>query len=391
MPIIQLKPHEERRIRTGHLWVFSNEIDVADESIPDGGLAELLDARGSHLGQVYLNRHSLIAARILTRSRNPVDDDFLARRIRNAMALRRRVLPDPRFGRIVFGESDGLPGLVVDRYDTVLVVQIGTLGMEQLWPHVERALRRELAPKAIYLRSDMPSRSQEGLGPDCRFLDPRENGRVEVQENGLTFHTDVVTGQKTGWFYDQRENRALLRGRMEGARVLDAFCYAGAWSVSALAWGAASALALDSSAPALELAAENATLNGVADRVEFRKVDVFTELRRMDQANERFEVVVLDPPALIKSRARIEDGVRGYHDLNRLAMRMVKPGGVLFTCSCSHLMPREDFLPMLARAARDARVSFRVGDFRGQAPDHPVLLAMRETDYLKCAVLERLE
>jgi 23S rRNA (cytosine1962-C5)-methyltransferase len=265
---------------------------------------------------------------------------------------------------------------------------VGTLGMEKLWPWVEQALRAEVPGCRIYLRSDSPARAQEGLGEHCAFLDGPQDGRVELRENGAEFVTDVVRGQKTGWFYDQRENRAQLKGRVEGARVLDAFCYAGAWSVLAAKWGAREVVGLDTSEFALELAAGNAGRAGVAERCAFRRTDVFQELRALEQAGERFDVVVLDPPALIKSRAKVRDGVRGYHELNRAAMRLLGPAGLLVTCSCSHLLPREEFLPLLSRAAHDAHAGLRVAALRGQAADHPVLLAMRETDYLKCALLE---
>jgi 23S rRNA (cytosine1962-C5)-methyltransferase len=399
---IHLKPPEDRRLRAGHQWIFSNEIAAVDAGLQDGDVGAVLDARGAFLGLAYVNRHSLIAARVLTRSRGPVDAAFVARRVEQAFQLRQRVLPEPAFGRLVFVESDRMPGLVVDRYGDLLVAQVGTLGMEKLWPWVEQALRTLLPGCRIYLRSDSPVRAQEGLEERCGFLQravdappdgggsaPGE-GRVELRENGADFVTDVVRGQKTGWFYDQRENRARLAGRVDGARVLDAFCYAGAWSVLAAQWGAREVLGLDSSDLALELAAENAGRGGVADKCSFRRADVFQELRSMEQAGEHFDVVVLDPPALIKSRARLKDGVRGYHELNRAAMRLLAPGGLLVSCSCSHLLPREEFLPLLSRAAHDARVAFRVAEVRGQAADHPVLLAMRETDYLKCALLEVL-
>ncbi|HVP40052.1 MAG TPA: class I SAM-dependent rRNA methyltransferase [Candidatus Saccharimonadales bacterium] len=390
MHAIQLKPHEDRRLRAGHPWIFSNEIAAVDPALEDGAVGAVLDARGAFLGQAYFNRHSLIAARMLTRSRDPVDAALVARRIRSALELRARVLPEPEFGRLVFGEADRLPGLVVDRYGDVLVAQLGTLGMERLWPWAEAALRAELAPRAIYLRSDSPVRAQEGLAEHCASLDGPLDGRVELREHGAGFVTDVVRGQKTGWFYDQRDNRGLLQGRVSGARVLDAFCYAGAWSVLAARWGAREVLGLDASEFALELARENADRNGVSGACEFRRADVFQELKALHEAGQRFDVVVLDPPALIKSRARLQEGVRGYHDLNRAAMRLLQPGGALVTCSCSHLLPREEFLPVLSRAAHAARAAFRVAALRGQAADHPVLLAMRETDYLKCAVLEVL-
>ncbi|MBI5836214.1 MAG: class I SAM-dependent rRNA methyltransferase [Candidatus Eisenbacteria bacterium] len=399
MHTIQLKPHEDRRLRAGHLWIFSNEIEGTDAGLADGGVGGVFDSRGAFLGQAYLNRKSLIAGRVLTRSREPVDEAFVHGRIERALELRARVLPDPAYGRIVFGEGDRLPGLVVDRYGDVLVAQVGTLGMEMLWPWAERALRRLLQPRALYLRSDSPTRAQEGLGDHCVFLEPdpgqasgtaSEPGRVELRENGATFVTDVVRGQKTGWFHDQRENRALLQGRVTGARVLDLFCYAGAWAVLAAMWGAREVTGLDSSEFALELARVNAERNGVGASCSFRKADVFRELRALHEAGEKYDVVVLDPPALIKSRARLAEGVRGYNDLNRAAMRLVAPGGTLITCSCSHLMPREEFLPLLSRAAHEAHAAFRLAALRGQAADHPVLLAMRETEYLKCAVLEGL-
>ena len=386
-PILRLKKNQDRRVRAGHPWIFSNEIDAVEGEPPDGAIVDVVDSRGAYLGRGYVNRHSLIAVRLLTRSRDEIDAAFFHKRIARAAAYREELFPGARTYRLVSSEGDFLPGLTVDRYEDVLSVQVTTLGMEQRADLVKDALLDLIEPRAIVLRNDAPLRKLEGLPLETKVWHGAYEPPVEVEVEGLRYRLDPLGGQKTGFFLDQRRNRRLLEGRVTGARVLDLFAYSGAWGLTALRHGAESVRFVDGSESALALARENAQLNGLADRAEFHVEDVFEAVPRMADARERFGAVILDPPALVKSRARLAEGLKGYRELNRRAMSLVPEGGWLFTCSCSFHVSPEDFLRVLGEAARDARRPFRFLEWGAQSPDHPVLLAAPETSYLKCAVL----
>lgn len=390
VPRVRLKPRESRRIKRGHRWIFSNEIADPVKDLPPGSLVDIVDERGASLGRGYVNPQSLITIRVLAPAGREIDAAFFRGRIAAARSYRERICGSRTAGREVFGEADGLPGLVVDRYGPFLVVQSLAAGIEVRLPVILDLLDEIYSPRAIVLRNDSPARGLEGLAAEVRVARGRldsEDGIVETEVDGLAVEVDLLGGQKTGWFLDQAENRLRLAEYAKGRRVLDAFCYAGAWGLAALKAGAAEVLAVDSSAPAVSAARRNAERNQVGGRFRAEEASVFDRLRGLDSERARFDLVVLDPPAFIKSGKKVAEGVRGYREINRLGLRLLAPGGILVSSSCSHHLPAEEFLAVLRRAAADTGRTVRLLEFRGQARDHPVLLSMPETTYLKCAFL----
>ncbi|MFN8586312.1 MAG: class I SAM-dependent rRNA methyltransferase [Candidatus Eisenbacteria bacterium] len=381
---------EDRRVRGGHPWIFSNEVERWDGHVEDGGLVEVTDARGAFLGIAYVNRHSLICARLLTRGRDEVDRAFFVKRFERARRLREASYPGEACVRLVYGESDQLPGLVVDRYGDHLAVQVLTKGMDVRADLVREALTEVFAPAGAVYIGDSPLRELEGLPLKREPWWGDVPERVETTVGGFGLHVDLLGGQKTGLFLDQRENRLRAERRAQGRRALDCFCYQGEWALHMARGGATEVLAVDSSEPALSLARANADRAGFADRVSFRRGTAFDVLRSLEGAGERFGIVVVDPPALIKSRKHIAAGVRAYRELNRAAMGLLEEDGVLVSCSCSHHLDDAMFKQVLLEAARLARRPMRVLEWAGEAPDHPQLLAVPETHYLKCAVLQAL-
>ncbi len=384
---VRLKKNQDRRVRAGHPWIFSNEIEAYSGAVSDGDVIAIEDARGAFLGQGYVNRHSLIAVRVLTRGREAIDEAFFLKRLKRAFAYREGLYPGDTAIRLVSAEGDSLPGLVVDRYADVLSVGISTLGMDVRRDLLLGLLLRELSPRAVVLHADSPLRALEGLPLERRWWAGEEGVTPEVVMGGLRYRVDPLEGQKTGLFLDQRDNRARLAGKVADARVLDVFCYNGAWGLAALAHGAREAVMVDSSETALASAETNAGLNGVTDRCQFLKDDAFKGLAVLARTGQKFDCVILDPPALVKSRSHKKEGLRAYLELNRRAMALVGDGGWLFTSSCSHAISDEEFRGMLMSAARIAHRPFRVVEWGMQARDHPVLLAAPETGYLKCGVL----
>jgi len=388
IPHLVLRPGRDRRVRGGHPWIFSNEIQDLEGIPGKGDAVEVFSAKGDFLGTAYFNPHSLIAARLLSRKREDIDaPSFYKDRI--AAAARRRIFhyPSENALRLVFGESDGLPGLVVDRYGDVLVVQLLAAGMECRREAIVAALQELFAPRAIIARNDVAVRALEGLDQTVELLTGTPPGRVVITEHGLEFLVDVMAGQKTGHFLDQKENHLALRGRVAGRRVLDLFCYSGAWSLQAAQFGANSTTGIDISPHAVALAAENAARNNLTDRCRFLQGDGFDALRQGQQGNERYGAIILDPPAFVKSKQRLAEAAKGYLTINRRAFEVLEEDGYLFSCSCSYHLTREHFLDILRQAARQAGRSVVIEEVRGQALDHPVALACPETDYLKCAVL----
>ncbi len=385
---LQLRKNEEHRLRAGHLWVYSNEVDVAVTPLTGfepGETALLRDYRERPLGTVYVNPHSLICARLLDRSPDVTPGaDWFAGRIATAAALRKRLFEQP-FYRLVYGESDGLPGLVIDRYDQVFTVQLTTAGMERCRDAVLEALQRVMRPTAVVLRNDAPVRALEGLSPYVEAL-PAAPERVMVEENGLRFELEPLTGQKTGWFYDHRLNRARLPAYVRGRRVLDVFSYSGAWGLQAAAGGAREVVCIDESRPALDLLLHNARLNGLADRVEARHGEAFALLKALREAGETFEVIVLDPPAFIKRRKDKAAGTRAYQRLNQLAMELLDTDGILITASCSFHLAADELRGALQQAALHADRTLQILEQGHQGPDHPVHPAIPETAYLKCFI-----
>lgn len=389
MTRVTLNKNEDRRIKSGHPWVFSNEIrEVTGERTP-GIAAELYDAGGGFVGTGHYNPHSLIAFRLVSRQREDIDSvEFFEQRIAAALAHRKRLYPTMETFRAVYGESDFLPGLVVDKYAGCLSLQLLSAGMDRRREQIVEALRRLLGPDGVLARNDVGVRSLEGLDEKVELLWGQIPETVEMEENGLRFSVNLREGQKTGGFLDQKQNHLLLRGICDGKEVLDCFCYNGSWAVHAASFGAKSALGIDISARAVAQAAGNASLNGVLDRTSFEECDAFERLRSLHQEGRRFDVVVMDPPAFVKSRKNIAEATKGYLTVNRRALELLRPGGYLITCSCSYHMGREAFRDMLIQAARLARREVRLVQTCSQAPDHPVLLSFPESEYLKCFVLQ---
>jgi 23S rRNA (cytosine1962-C5)-methyltransferase len=384
MKTVHLKHKEDRRITRGHPWVFSNELRELPRELVSGELVDVHDASGKFIGRGYINPHSLIAVRILTRIQEEINVDFIRRRISTARELRTRL----GFGesyRAVYSEGDGMPGLIVDKYANTIVIQSLTAGIDRLLDVISSVLREIFSPEAIVLRNDSGSRVLEGLPLEKRVIEGSISGPVTIEESGIVYRVDVLEGQKTGFFFDQRENRLALKDYVGGQRVLDCFCYVGAWSFSAAQFGAAEVTGLDSSEKAISLASENAARNGLG--AKFRTADVFDELRMLEKKRERFGCIILDPPAFVKSRAKVREALKGYKEINLRAMKLLEVGGTLVTCSCSHHINQDLFREMLIDAAFSAGRQAQLREMRSQARDHPVLLAVRETQYLKCAIL----
>lgn len=385
-----LRRGEDRRVRGGHPWIFSNEVEEWQGPVEDGGLVEVLDPRGAFLGRAYVNRHSLICARLLTRGRDEIDTAFFVKRLERAKRLRDISYPGEAAVRMVYGESDQLPGLVVDRYGDVLAVQVLTRGMEAHMEPLRQALEQVFEPAGAVLVADSPLRKLEGLDQRREVWWGEVPERVPVTVSGFALEVDILHGQKTGLFLDQRENRRRAETRAAGRTALDVFCYQGEWAMSMARGGAESVLAVDSSEPALTLARGHVERNGLTDRVQFMRMDAFDAMRRLEREGRRFGMIALDPPALIKSRKSIAAGARSYREHNRVAMSLLEEDGILVTCSCSHHLDDDMFRQLLLEAARAAKRPMRILDWAGEAPDHPRLLAVPETHYLKCAVLQAL-
>ena len=389
-PVVRLLAGRHKRVRGGHPWAYSNEIvmDAAAKKLEPGTLVTLQAANGAALGVAMFNPHTLIAARILDRDpETAIDAPFFERRLGAAVTLRERLYPGGHY-RLIHAEADGLPGLVVDRFGERLAVQANTAGMDRLLPVLLQALDATLAPSVVVLRNDSSVRRLEGLAEETRIAKGALEGPVEIEENGARYLADLVAGQKTGWFYDQRDNRARVARLASGARVLDVYAHSGGFAVACARTGAREAVAVDSSGPALELARLAAQLNDVAGACRFVKADAFAELERLAAAGERFDAVVADPPAFVKSRKDLAAGKRGYRKLVRLAAALVADGGLMFMASCSHNLERPAFDAELARGLADAGRTGRVLFAGGAACDHPVHPAVPETAYLKASLLQ---
>jgi len=390
LPVVHVLKGHTSRVRRGHPWLFSNEIDMtpATKAIPAGALVVIEDAGAERLGIGTFNAHSLIAVRLLTRDATAtIDTAFLAGRLRAAVALRDALFPTPHY-RLIHSEADGLPGLVVDRYGDVVSVQANTAGMDALLPQVLDALDEALAPRAIVLRNDSPVRGLEGLAQNHSVARGSLDGPVELIENGVRFLADLTGGQKTGWFYDQRANRAFIAGLAKGRSVIDVFSYAGGFGLTALAAGATSALLVDRAADPLDLARRAAELNGFGDRLETQVNDGFKALESLEKTGTRFGVVVADPPAFVKSKKDLGAGAKGYRKMARLAAAVVEPGGFLLCGSCSHHMSAELFHQEVTRGIGLAGRSGRILYAHGAAADHPVHPALPESAYLKVLVMQ---
>lgn len=387
MPSMILRKGRDQRLKAGHPWIYAGEVERFRGEFQDGDVIDVKDHRERPLACAHVNRQSQIVGRVLSLHREPADASFLKTRIADAIACRRRLGLDPEVGRIVYSEADFLPGLIVDRYGGWLVVQILTLGMDRWRGRIVEALRELVQPEGIYERSDLSIREHEGLPATKGPLWGEMRELPEVLLDGLRLRVDVVNGQKTGLFLDQRQNWALAGRYARGARVLDAFCYTGGFALHAAKGGAASVLGLDISEDVVALARSNAALNGLEGGCAFEAGNAFDRLRGLDAEGERFDLVVLDPPSFTRSKGAVEGATRGYKEINLRALKILSPGGILVTCSCSYHMSEEAFRAVINEAAQDARRHVRLAEVRTQAPDHPILPAAKETQYLKCLAL----
>jgi 23S rRNA (cytosine1962-C5)-methyltransferase len=386
IPVLKLKRGEDRRLRAGHLWIFSNEVDTAATPLTQfepGAAVQVLSDKDQFLGHAYVNPRTLIAARIVGRdAAYPLDASLLVHRLRVALSLRERLYREP-FYRLVYGESDGLPGLVLDRYGDVVVAQSGTAGVDRLRAEIDGAVEKVIHPKTIVWKNDSGARELEGLERGVRLAGAGEIPvEIAVREQGVNFLAPLAEGQKTGWFYDQAANRERLRRYLPaGARVLDVCSYVGAWAITALKGGAGSATCVDSSATALDYVARNAAANGVT--VDAIKDDAFDALKALQDSGAKFDVVILDPPAFAKRKKDAPQAQAAYRKLNQLALPLIDRDGLLVSCSCSYHMGADDLVTSIQTAARHTSRFVQVLELGGQSPDHPVHPAIPETRYLK--------
>ena len=379
---------KDRRIKSGHLWIYASDIASVDEGVSAGDIVEVRDFRRRFLGRGSYNPASTLAVRIFTREpEEAIDRAFFQRRLEAALAYRARIFPAETTLRLVYSESDLLPGLIVDRYESWLCVQIGTLGMDRMRPLIVDALSSRLEPAAIYERSDLSSRTHEGLSPVEGVLLGRVPDEIAVTLDQLSFRVRLGDAQKTGLYLDQRLNRRELLPISKNGRVLDAFCNTGGFGLYALRGAAASVLGVDVSEACIRQAQAHAALNGYADRVDYVVANAFDLLHDLDRKGERFDVVILDPPAFTKSAKSLPNALRGYKEINLRALHLLSPGGFLLTSSCSYHLGMEDFLVVLREAVADSRRDARLVSLRGQSPDHPVHPGVPETRYLKFAML----
>jgi len=395
-PQLFLRKNEDKRLRQGHLWVFSNEVDTKRSPLTQftaGDLVSVTASDGKILGSAYLNPSTLICARMLSRKPSAkLGEKIFTARIAKALSLR-ELFYDKPFYRLVFSESDGLPGLVIDRFGDVLSVQITTAGMERQKEPLIEVLVELLQPRAILLKNDNPQRELEGLSMETELAYGELPEQLIIEENNAQFKIDIVNGQKTGWFYDHRSSRADLAKIASGKTVLDLFSYAGGWGIPAAMNDAEQVTCVDASAGAIALAEQNAQLNQVSDKMQFVQSDVFEYLKQARLDNLRFDIIVLDPPALVKRKKDFKAGYEAYRRLNHLALQVLAKDGILVSASCSYHLSKANLHEILRSSARHIDRNITVLATGGQAPDHPIHLSIPETEYLKtfvCAVSETL-
>lgn len=385
-PVITLKPPRGARRHAGHPWIYSNEIDMDDaaRACPPGETVRLAAANGEALGLASFNPHSLIAARRLTaESDSAIDAAFWAARLRRALAIRERLYPGPCY-RLIHSEADGFPGLVADRYGDALVLQVNSAGMERALPDLLAAVDQVLGAGTVVIRADSRVRDLEGIERYVRIVRGRLDGPVELEENGVRALADLESGQKTGWYYDQRDNRRFAARLAEDARVLDLYCSSGGFALAAARAGARSVIGIDSSDSALDLARQAAALNDVEDRCHFERAKLFDAAETLAQDGERFELVIADPPSFVSARRELKPGLRAYRKLARLGASLVAPEGFLVIASCSHNVDEAAFGDTVARGLADVGRNARILRRSGAGADHPVHPALPETAYLKC-------
>lgn len=391
--VVTLKKGEGRMLKSGGAWIFDNEIDSVMGEFDDGDIVLVHDFDGYPMGRGFINRNSKIRVRMLTRNTDQeIDEEFFHIRLRDAWEYRKKTV-DTSSCRIVFGEADFLPGMVIDKFSDVLVFQALALGIDRYKEMLMNLLREILLEdgiwiRGVYERSDAKEREKEGLKKVKGFLGEEFDTNVEIVENGVRYIVDVKDGQKTGFFLDQKYNRLAIQKLCKNAKVLDCFTHTGSFALNAGIAGAESVLGVDASDLAVNQARENAELNGLSDRVKFISRDVFELLPELEKQGEKYDVVILDPPAFTKSRSSIKNAVKGYREINLRGMKLVKDGGFLATCSCSHFMDYELFTKTIAQAAKNVHVRLRQVEFRTQSPDHPILWAADESYYLKFYIFQ---
>ena len=391
--IVTLKKGEGRPINAGGMWIFDNEIESIMGSFTDGDIVVIHDFDGYPMGKGFINRNSKIEVRLLTRnSKQEIDGEFLKQRVKDAWEYRKKTV-DISSCRVIFGEADFLPGLVIDKFSDVLVVESLALGIDRFKLQIIDLLKEILAEdgikiKGVYERSDAKVRLNEGMERVKGFIGEEFDTNVEITENGVKYIVDVKDGQKTGFFLDQKYNRLAIQKLCRGARVLDCFTHTGSFALNAGIAGAREVIGVDASQLAVDQATENAKLNGLENVVSFRCEDVFELLPKLETEGEKFDVVILDPPAFTKSRSSIKNAIKGYREINLRAMKLVKNGGFLATCSCSHFMSYDLFTETINQAARNVHKRLRQVEFRTQAPDHPILWAADESYYLKFYIFQ---
>ena len=388
-PRLRLKPGAHKRLATGHPWIYSNEVamDAGAKALPPGGVVTIEDAGGNPLATAHFNPKPLISLRILEAKPDvAIDAAWFTQRLLQAQALRQRLIPDP-FYRWVHAEGDHLPGLIVDRCRDVVVVQPNTAGMDRAMPEITVAIQSLMSPKAIILRGDSSYRALEGLGDVTNVMVGEVTSPVKITENGRIFFADPLGGQKTGWFFDQRDNRAFVAGLANDHKVLDLYTHTGGFAIACAANGAKSALGIDGSALALELATKAAAANNLSSICKFERADVFDFLDAASNRKDKFDVVVADPPAFVKSRKDLKPGLQGYRKLARLCAGITTKGGFLFIASCSHNAPLAEFTEAVARGITDAGRSGRILKTSGASADHPVHLQLPESAYLKALTI----
>ena len=383
---LKLKKGEDRRLHAGHLWVYSNEIDTAATPLSGftaGQQVEIQSAGGKVLGNGYINPNTLIAARLVSRNSSyRLDQSLITHRLKVALSIRERLFPGPYY-RLVHGDSDGLPGLVVDRFGDTLSVQITTAGMELLRDAVIAALEKVLKPSVIVLKNDTPARLTEGLEQSVECVLGEAPERVALEENGVRFEAPLMSGQKTGWYYDHRISRERMQHYVSGLRVLDLFSYIGGWGVQAAVAGAKEVICVDASEKFLEQVHHNAALNNVTDQVATLHGDAFDALKELRNAKEQFDLIIVDPPAFIKRKKDQKSGLQGYRRINELAMRLLSRDGILISPSCSHHLQRSQLKSLLLASSRHIDRNLMLLEEGHQGPDHPIHPAIPETEYIK--------
>ncbi len=391
--VVTLKKGQGRTLKAGGMWVYDNEIESIKGSFEDGDVVEIHDFDGYCMGCGYINTKSTITVRLLSRRKDvAIDDAFMERRVRNAWEYRKQTI-DTSCCRVIFGEADFLPGIVVDKFSDVLVVESLALGIDRWKLTIVESLKKVLAEdgitvRGVYERSDAKVRLQEGMERSKGFIGEPFDTRVEITENGVKYIVDVEDGQKTGFFLDQKNNRASIHRFCKDKKVLDCFTHTGSFALNAGIAGASSVLGVDASRLAVEQAEENARLNHLEDKVSFRCADVFELLPELEASGEKFDVVILDPPAFTKSRNSVKNAVKGYREINLRGLKLVREGGFLVTCSCSHFMEPELFAKTIREAASGAHRRLRQVEFRTQACDHPILWAADQSYYLKFYIFQ---